>query len=389
MIDAYTIGITLALEDGVSAGLATIRADLAVLDRTIAGTAAGLLALRRLGQQVSQVGLGDIRPSPSNAPPPARSAPVALTPAPLAAPASEAGTPDSVLSDRGTPARPDRKAPAAPAAMPDAPRPTSVPAIEKQSPVPPPSVHILSAEPPKGKTGESRSRAVSEFAPRQPAPAPRIIPDLPRVGPTVTDAPPVRGPDQQLRNGAFVPEIADVPASAPPPPPPRAVLNPAGPPPVPLVPMAPPSRLIFEQAADPVARPSRISVQTAPLPARPDAPEPPIQPLPVIPASGSTAPTSKRRSVRAPENRSNRWAQDGHDDAQASQRPPRPSDNDSNSNSNTEAAAGGLSGEISLDGLRLGRWMADALARMTERPPSGPTGIDPRAAPGWPTMQGN
>ena len=33
MIDAYTIGITLALDNGVAAGIAAIRQDLAALDR--------------------------------------------------------------------------------------------------------------------------------------------------------------------------------------------------------------------------------------------------------------------------------------------------------------------------------------------------------------------
>ncbi len=56
MIDAYTIGITIALEDGVSAGVATIKQDLLALDRAIQATTAGLLALRRLGRQATVVG---------------------------------------------------------------------------------------------------------------------------------------------------------------------------------------------------------------------------------------------------------------------------------------------------------------------------------------------
>ena len=48
MIDAYKIGIRLALDNGVSAGLAVVRRDLAALDAAIAHSAAGLVALQKL-----------------------------------------------------------------------------------------------------------------------------------------------------------------------------------------------------------------------------------------------------------------------------------------------------------------------------------------------------
>lgn len=47
MNDAYTIGITLALDDEVSAGLAIIRADLANLNSALGQSIAGLAALRK------------------------------------------------------------------------------------------------------------------------------------------------------------------------------------------------------------------------------------------------------------------------------------------------------------------------------------------------------
>ena len=53
MIDAYTIGITLALNDGVSTGIASIRRELGMLGLAIAGSAAGLRTLHRLGQQLA------------------------------------------------------------------------------------------------------------------------------------------------------------------------------------------------------------------------------------------------------------------------------------------------------------------------------------------------
>ena len=47
MIDAYTIGITLALDNGVSAGLATIRRDLIALNSVVDGSATRLKHLTR------------------------------------------------------------------------------------------------------------------------------------------------------------------------------------------------------------------------------------------------------------------------------------------------------------------------------------------------------
>ena len=42
-----------------------------------------------------------------------------------------------------------------------------------------------------------------------------------------------------------------------------------------------------------------------------------------------------------------------------------------------------LQGDITLDGARVGRWMASTLARQAARPAAGPTGPDPRQTPLW------
>ena len=55
MIDAYTIGITLALDNGVASGIAAIRQDLAALDRAVASSTAGLLIMRRLSESLKAV----------------------------------------------------------------------------------------------------------------------------------------------------------------------------------------------------------------------------------------------------------------------------------------------------------------------------------------------
>src|SRR5580704_13260148 len=57
MIDAYTIGITLALDNGVSEGLATIHRDLVALNGVVEGSATRLKHLKRAAADLQ------IRPS--------------------------------------------------------------------------------------------------------------------------------------------------------------------------------------------------------------------------------------------------------------------------------------------------------------------------------------
>ena len=61
MDDAYTIGIRLALEDGVSAGVAAIARDLATLDRAVAATSLGLAGLGALSGPVTRSVAGDMQ----------------------------------------------------------------------------------------------------------------------------------------------------------------------------------------------------------------------------------------------------------------------------------------------------------------------------------------
>ncbi len=57
-----------------------------------------------------------------------------------------------------------------------------------------------------------------------------------------------------------------------------------------------------------------------------------------------------------------------------------------------QLAAGGtlqLSGDVNLDGRRVGRWMSEEFTLMAEGPQAGTTFFDPRAGAAWPgTMQG-
>ena len=53
MIDAYEIGISIALDNGVAAGIAAIRQDLDALDRAVANSATGLANLGRLSASLA------------------------------------------------------------------------------------------------------------------------------------------------------------------------------------------------------------------------------------------------------------------------------------------------------------------------------------------------
>ena len=94
MIDAYTIGITLALDNGVATGIAAIRQDLAALDRAVATSALGLLAMRRLSENPgfsAFAGPTILLPSAHPAPSPTvedRDQPASSTPPPSASSAA-------------------------------------------------------------------------------------------------------------------------------------------------------------------------------------------------------------------------------------------------------------------------------------------------------------
>lgn len=56
-----------------------------------------------------------------------------------------------------------------------------------------------------------------------------------------------------------------------------------------------------------------------------------------------------------------------------------------------QASGGGpVSGDVHLDGVRMGRWVADRMARELGRPQTGSTAFDPTRSPRWPgTLQGS
>ncbi len=356
MIDAYTIGITLALEDGVSAGIATIRHDLLAFDRAIQDSAAGLLALRRLGQQMSVVGTGEPPPAPSRAPPvilppagPATSTPdaasptdAAITPAPSLAPSPILRTSTGAEKAALIQTLAEERSPAAPGAVQNKVRPRATQPTRSESIAPPNLLPKLPSQRSAGQTQAIQLRNIAEFAPRALQAPKKFSADPPQARPLAED--------RAL--------TAESPVRQPPKPPSGA--------PLPAVLAAPPVRF------DPAQRP---------VPAAPD------ETARLIPSSPGAAPRPARLPEDQPLRSAPTWLPEDRTLHSAPGRRFRDSPAAMPPPSRNEASSAGLSGEIMLDGSRLGRWVADTLTRMTERVPSGSTGIDPRASPGWPAIQ--
>ncbi len=355
MIDAYTIGITIALEDGVSAGIASIKQDLLALDRAIQASAAGLLALQRLGRQISIAGTGEPLPAPSHAPPATAPTTAAATPSPdLGLPTDPASTPATTFVPASVPnaqtsvedpARPQsvprERSPAVPAAPPTESQSKPTKPAQSQPIAPPPLTIRLPEQRSTNQTQPVQPTKIAEFAPRVP-PTPRAIsgdPSLEKPFPLVdrTDeiAAPVPQPWHATESIGLAPATDRKSSSAAP-----YSAAPIGP------------SILLNQAQ----RPGSLSDETT-------EPPPPR----------ATAPL-----VQAIEDRSPRFASGNRPlNSAISTHPP----------SRDEAPSAGLTGDIMVDGSRLGRWMADALTKMAERAPSGSTGVDPRASPGWPAIQ--
>lgn len=361
MIDAYTIGIKLALDDGVSAGIASVRRDLATLDRAIAFTADGLVALRRIGKEISAVGPVVVNRAPS---------PVA--PAQVLSKSQTLGQPGPLSSNLGNAARP----------QPDpVPRPEVRSAVTPAAPsMDPEPLLMRRANPPQGsgRAAPSAPRQSSiSSTPRDLPPPPSPTPpdrypaaaiSAPRAKSVVEFAP--RLPDQQ-RVGA------------------EALSSRLPPTPISFPPDAAPQSLGSSLARDVVSIPSPAEpTSRTEMPAVPRARSDATVLPPVFTSSASTgaksaAPRADTRLART----SREVNPEGFTENPSFTERPRPQMR--HQSTDHEPGQSGASGDITLDGTRLGRWMADALARFGERPPSGSTGLDPRVTPDWPTMQGH
>ncbi len=321
MNDAYTIGITLSLDDEVSSGIAAIRGDLESLNQALGKSFSELADLRSAaGPALSSLWRASaaIRPAQTAKTPAVARGDTSSWPqaAPMAAHAEPA--PEWRAAERPAPVLP---------AHPFAPPPAEAPTY----------------------SAEQRNSRIE-------------------VLPFASDAIPPRVPD---RAGA---PIAPVPA--------RAIPAPAPAPPAPdglalddllgltrsMIPRAPfaESPASVEDAAPEGGRTIVIGAPAAPLetgaepaPAPHTRPAPQSFRAPAFRAPGAMAPLSPLFAAGPPA------------------APSGPSASASGANS-------AIRGDVFLDGARVGHWLGEHMATSAARPPSGYSGVDPRLGPLWP-----
>ena len=342
MIEAFEIGITLALDNGVASGIAAIRQDLDALDRAIANSSAGLATLRSLSAGIQPPAFQSTNMWSVNTVHPAKQSPAA-SPIPQLA-----GTPDgddtaSAPSANIEPELPPPTRPAVPVVS-DYPAPTRIAAPQTETPQehrPPIQIIAPSAahEPPSAPATTSNIDPISSSdAPKS------FIPTSSRTGDVLTPIPALQAASYVLAPPSLPKAASSMHTPPEQRPPPRVDDLPI---------WSPPTRL-----------PTEFVPTVAPAPPRPT----PIQPehgVPFAPNRSAAPSMVPSRSVSP-----NRF------DAPANQ--PITPDPLSPAQSSSKTTP---HGEIILDGARLGRWMSDRLARAADRPSSGMTGFDPRISP--------
>jgi len=372
MNDAYTIGITLALDNGVSEGIAVIRRDLASLDAAVAGSMAGLAQLRAAAAGIGGAGLdpatarliGEGRKLLGGLPRPVL-APAQPVPAAATVPPEPTTTPDPRF-----PAPGPSDAPRAPIREPHRPAVDQVAEPDRAPGGAPSPAPVIAAAPP--------ASALATYpvprAPVAPQPDLGLLPagtpaasPAPAAPPAASSAAPT--PRAQPLSQARAPrslDIVDLQSFA------RRLTPPDAPPapaPAMTVPTQDPTvyRTDIRRGTQPAPRPMLAAPPPAGQSSRaagerriervvaPTSPAAPAIPVPVAPTPGPMAPGAATPFARpaAP--------------------PPRTAD----------APASGH-GDVYLDGTLIGRWMVDHLAQEAGRPPAGLTGFDPRMSRIWP-----
>ncbi|MBS0558428.1 MAG: hypothetical protein JSR21_00055 [Proteobacteria bacterium] len=363
MIDAYTIGISIALDDGVSEGIAQIRRELVALDAATKSTISQIDLLRQVAATVTIPPVVHVaQPQAAAIAPPGHPAMPDLRPVPEhdhdaagpVAPSEQTG-----IGSQAAPAGDARHA-AQEAGRLDA-RKQSAPILESPA---------LASEAPR-MTGGADSPGIVTASPSTPAAAP--IPaanhtpstaDVPLQDPAPERVSTHAAPLEPERRTAPI-QGADLAGREPSSPPARLNDARAGQStssstlPAQLPPIAPDARPI---AASPAVRPSPPPINA--VPSAPSAPAAAVMP----PLARATAPVEppRRHPVTEPAGQASARSLPG-DVA-----PTSPS-----------AAAGSFHGEILLDGLALGRWITRYLERQVGRPPAGQTGFDTRMSPTW------
>jgi hypothetical protein len=323
MIDAYTIGITLALDNGVSAGLATIRRDLVALNSVVEGSATRLKDLTRAAADL-QVGSRVAEPINQSSTAPVLRDGDGSVPAPTGSPPLDPGL--------FAPSRPDLTTAANPL--------MSIFCLPVAQPVA--DVGSVPANRPSMASREGRS----------------LAPGVPSSVPVTS---------QQLGRGATIAEFAPIryPAQTP-----SSMLRPTAPRGGSGGPFvnrgdAPPLSAIAD-AASPLPPPKRPNISVT-LGGEPPALHPSPQPI----AESHIDPSQGWRT--APHDAS-AWAHPPSIDSSSPSAVPPPMKPQSTTSQ----------GDIYVDGSRLGRWMTDRLAKAAELPRATMTGFDPRMTPTWP-----
>ena len=378
MIEAYEIGISLALQDGVSDGIDLIRRKLASLDQAIAATSNSLARLQQAG------GVAQPRsPAPQRAQQPAP-APALMDPAAELRKVSNLQVPREPDSGRLPPIKPSFDGGNVPLSLREVPPPvetgtTLQPPVAPRPTAPERPVLAQSLEAPL-------SKAILPFPPAPASPSkPAVI--ITAQAPPSTLPSPIQAPAGPSKKQPAI-TSAPEPQGGPPPP---AIRTEASHPNVPAEMTTVthhhhthPSR--HELATRDISQTVSLPIAEARKPASPTPPARSAPPLPsdhppttqrpfsipagpqkVLPtqepAGASNAPPASPPWPRVPAPPSPQ---------PASFAPPPPS-----------LPAITLQGDIILDGARVGRWMTSSLARQAARPPAGPTGPDPRQTPLW------
>ena len=371
MIDAYEIGITLALQNGVSEGLAAIRRDLGALDQAIAATAQGLARLQAVasgtvaGSEVEsrRLAAAAVMRQPSNLGGPGPAVET-TTPARAAARIVEREIAPPVRVGADAPVRPISAQTVAPVSAGSAPliasavsAPVAAPIVEASRAVAAP----VSLELPRGE------RAV---APELRTAAPAATHSVPRPPSTVVVVPPAAPVAAALPvapSGLQLASRLTQPALVPPP----------------VAPLPPPALDLaaFARGMSPVVRGEVMPLAGAPS-------------QPVATRSGDprgetverpAAPVAKAEAWQEASRRSVAPVADTSRGRVAEQVAIGTTPDRARTESQHQKPANGPThGDVFLDGALVGRWMADRMTRDADRPPSGPTGFDARRSAAWP-----
>lgn len=346
MIEAYEIGIRLALDDGVSAGVDAIRRDLVSLNQVIDASLANLGALR----QAAAALVAPIAPEPR-----ARKEQQPVDPS-----GSDEATAPRNGAEPSAPAAIIVPAHAAPPAA-----PIEAPFVEPAGVTAP--VQHAAPQPAQAIAFDEPTQRAPEAAAPPPIQRVAVIEAMPQVAPSLPSAkasssglpmsaaaaaPATDGRPDQDSPAAPVPFLAPLKPQIIGP---RADAVPVGPGLPPAAPAMPPLRdLRFEAAAPPAPLVVEASRASAAAPSHAAAA--------VFPASVAAA-ASSRLAPDLP-----------------------PSAPPSKANAATEGFGeqSAMSVHVYLDGAPLSRWMMDHLGRAASRPTASSTAFDPRIGPAWP-----